>query len=300
MNQSDIHFHLLGRRLGFPFARTSLAIALSAALPANSQTPYPTRAAEMVLYQSAASKVLEKVRSEAPGVMVEISVKVGDPVRKGQILGHTELDATKLQLDLAQRAMESKANVEAAQGQAEAWTVTREETEDAVHRRKTEESRLSWAVAMEKMYRANYDSQLEVENVQLVQYEYWKQQYEKRFLKAPVDGIISEVLVDLGKGVNYATHVFTIRNENLYIIPIPVSAAVAEAASAEGTIPVRSSDGKSVSKAKVDSVSDDPRQVGGKVLKLMIEASDFPSALRAKLMGMKFDVLLPELAAKLE
>lgn len=159
-----------------------------------------------------------------------------------------------------------------------------------------EESRLDWAVAMEKMYRANYESQLETERVQQIQYEYWKAQYEKHFFRASVDGVISEVPVEVGKPVGFATHVFTIRNENTYTIPVPVSAAIADATLPQSTISVRSADGKSISKALVDSVSDDPRQSGGKIIKLLIQASDFPSALRSKLMGMKFDVLLPQVA----
>ncbi|MEX1115985.1 MAG: hypothetical protein WEB53_12095 [Akkermansiaceae bacterium] len=74
---------------------------------------------------SAAARVVEKVRAAAPGVVVEIFVKPGETVQKDQILGHTELDATKLQLDLAKRLRDTKANVESSLNQAEAWTVTR-------------------------------------------------------------------------------------------------------------------------------------------------------------------------------
>jgi hypothetical protein len=59
-------------------------------------------------------------------------------------------------------------------------------------------------------------------------------------------------------------------------------------------------DGKSVSSAKVDGVTDDPKTTGGKILRLLVHASDFPSLIRAKLKGMKFDVLLPEVAAYVE
>lgn len=275
------------------------AILLGCALisAANSQIPYPTQSGEMVLFESAgASRVVEKVRSGVQGVMATVVVKVGDTVKKGQVLGHTELDATKLQLDLARHTMESKANVESARSQAEAWTVAREETEDAVRRRKMEESRLEWALSMEKMYRANYELQLDAESAQTIQYDYWKEQYEKRFFRAPVDGVVSEVLVDVGKPVNFATHVFTISNESTYALPLSVPAEIAGAAVPNETLPVRSADGKSVTRALVDSVIDDPREAGRKIVKLLVKAADFPIATRAKLKGMKFDVLLPEVA----
>lgn len=267
---------------------------------AHAQSPYRSHSAEMVHFESAgASRVAEKVRSGAQGVMVEIHVKVGDTVRKGQLLGHTDLDATKLQLDLAERAKDSKANVESALGQSEAWTVAREETEEAVRRRKAEETRLEWAIAMEKMYKANYEAQLEVEKVQEIQYEHWKQQYEKRFFRAPVEGVVTEVLVNVGSGVNIATHVFTISNDNTYIVPVLVPAPLADSAIREGTLPVRSADGKSVIRALVDNVKDDPRSTGEKIINLLINAADFPAATRAKLKGMKFDVLLPQIAQEL-
>lgn len=262
------------------------------------QTPYTTSAGEMLLCESAAaSRVVEKVRSGVQGVLVETYVKVGDAVKKGQLLGHTELDATKLQLDLAQHTLTAKANVDAARGQADAWAVTREETEDAVRRRKVEKTRLDWAIAMEAMYRGTYETQLEAENLQLIQFEYWSQQYEKRFFRASVDGVVSEVVLDIGKPVNFGTHIYTVRNEDTLAIPVTVPAELAAAAAASKTLPVRTPDGKAVGNAQVDSVIDDPRQTGAKIIKLLVRASDFPAALRAKLIGMKFGVLLPQLAA---
>jgi multidrug efflux pump subunit AcrA (membrane-fusion protein) len=285
-----------------PFARRrsgiALALLIATASLSSAQVPIPTPSGEMLMCESAAaSRVVEKVRSTVQGVLVESYVKVGDPVAKGQLLGHTELDATKLQLDIAQHTMEAKANVESARNQAEAWKITREETEESVRRRKVEKSRLDWAIAMEGMYRGNFETQLEAENLQQIQYDYWKQQYEKRFFRAPIDGVVSEVMVEVGKPVNYATHLFTIRDEESLSIPVTVPAELAAAAISQKELPVRTRDGKSVSHAHVHSVADDPRNAGGKILKLLVRAADFPTALRAKLIGMKFDVLLPHLAS---
>lgn len=271
------------------FATTSHSIA---------QIPFPTPSGEQLLCESAAaSRVVEKVRSEVQGVMMQTYVKVGDAVKKGQLLGHAELDATKLQLDLAQHTMEAKANVDSARSQAEAWEVTREETAEAVRRREVQRSRLAWATAMEKMYRGTYEVQLEAESQQRIQYEYWKKQYDKRFFRAPVEGVVSEIMVEVGKPMTYATHLFTIRNEDTFCIPVTVPAELADAAASRTSIPVRSQVGKSVSRALVDSVADDPRNAGGKILRLLVRATDFPAALRSKLMGMKFDVLLPQVAS---
>jgi multidrug efflux pump subunit AcrA (membrane-fusion protein) len=264
---------------------------------AGAQIPYPTPDGEMLLFEStAAARVVEKVRAATPGVVVEIFVKSGETVQKNQILGHTELDATKLQLDLAKRLRDTKSNVEAALSQAEAWSVTRQETEEAVRKRDINKSRLDWAAAMEKMYQANYQAQLEAESVQEIHYQYWKRQYENRFFRAPAAGVVSAVVAEVGKPVNYATHLFTISNEDTYTLPISVPAPLAKSVVPNDRLPIRSADGKSVNRALVDSVSDDPRATGAKIIRLLVQAADFPATLRPKLTGMRFDVLLPQVA----
>lgn len=259
-----------------------------------SQTIHPTASGDMLMYQSAvANQVVEKVRASAPGVMVEIFVKPGDAVKKGQILGHTDLDTIKLQYDLAKAVFDSKSNVEAAQCQAEAWSVTRQETEDAIRRRKVEKTRLKWATAMEKMYHSTYEVQLDAEKTQFIQYEYWKEQYEKRFLRAPVDGVVSEVLTDIGKSVGIATHVFTIRNDQMFSITVTIPEKAARAAESSESVPVRPANGKASAYALVDSVSDNPAKVGDKIIRLLVPVADFPASMRSKLFGMKFEVLFP-------
>ncbi len=299
MNSPQFRFRSGLRLSGINFAL--LAFACSLATPAWAQSAYQTETGEKLLFKSTgATRIAEKVRANSPGVMVEIFVKTGDMVKKGDVLGHTELDAAKLQLDLAKRALDTKSNVDAAEGQAEAWTVTREETEEQVEKRKAEKTRLAWAMAMEKMYRANYEAQLETENVQQVQYDYFKDQYDKRFIKAPVDGIVSEIVVEVGKSVNFATHVFTISDENTFSFPVTAPAPLVAAVSPGDKLPVRSSDGKSVTRALVDSIIEDPRAAGEKIIRLLVRATDFPAAVRPNLKGMKFDVLLPQTANGLE
>ncbi len=262
----------------------------------NAGTPYQTQASGMLLVESeGATRVVEKVCSAVAGVMVEVFVKEGDKVKKGQVLGHLELEATKLQLDLARVAMESKANVDAARGQADAWTATREETEESVRHRTVEQVRLDWAIGMEKMYQAQCQVQLDLERTQLIQYDYWKDQYEKRFFRAPADGVVSEVPLEVGKPVTIGMHVFTVGNDGAYTVPVPVSAALADAAVSLGSLPVRCADGKSVGHAPIDSVTDDPLNKDSKIIHLLVRGADFSAAVRKNLQGMRFDVLLPRL-----
>ncbi len=260
----------------------------------NAQHVSPPSVSERVLVESsAASRVVEKVLARAPGVIAELTVQVGDVVHKGQILGNLDCDAVKLQRDLARHAMDSKASLEAARCQADAWRVTREETQEAVHRRTAAKSRLDWALAMEKMYRSTYDVQVEAEKTRAIQYEYCQEQYEKRFFRAPVDGVVAEVLMEVGKPATFGSHILTIGNETTYCVPVAVSASLAAAAVPLSTLPVRAADGKSVCRGLVEGVMNDPHAVGGKIIKLLVRAADFPLLTRTHLLGMKFEVLLP-------
>lgn len=266
---------------------------------AAAQVPFRSQAGEKFLFESAAaSRVVEKVRSESEGTMVRIFVKPGDSVVKGQVLGHFELDAAEHKLNLARHAMESRSSLDATLAQADSWTVTREETEVQVRKRNLEQSRLDWATAMERMYRATYEQKLEEKKAQKMEYEFCKDQFEKRHFRAPVDGIVTEVLLEVGNRVGIATHAFTISNDNAYSLPLIVPDAIADAAVSEKVLPVRTADGKSVAKAKVHSVSDDPKTTGSKIVRLLIKAADFPVVTRNRLMGMKFDVLLPQVASE--
>lgn len=247
----------------------------------------------MIFESGTASRVVEKVRSAAAGVIVEIFVEPGDIVIKGQILGHTDLDATKLQLDIAKSTLEAQGNVEAARGQAEAWTVTRRETEESLRKRKVEKIRLEWASAMEEMYRGTYEVQLDAKKTQEIQYAYWKEQYEKRFIRATVDGVVSEILTEIGNNVSIASHVFTIRNDSMISIPVKIPTDIAHTPEPGDILPICPAGDKTATPARVDSIISNPNKSLEKTARLFVLANDFPAALRAKLIGMKFEVLVP-------
>lgn len=288
---------LSGQRLsGFPFALAAISISAGMICGlARAQDFHLSRIGEKIVVESAgASPVSEKIRAGSPGVLVAVFVKVGDTVKKGQVLGHTELAATKYQLDLARHAMENEAALRAMQGQAEAWAATREETQEAVRKRKVEESRLDWASGMERFHRNNYEAQLEQKKLQRIQYEYWQQQYESRFFKAPADGVVTEVLLDIGKPVNHATHVFTVGNKDSYVAPVTVPAEFAAAIANNALLPIRATNGRHVTNGLVDSISDDPKKPGFKIIRLLVNRSDFPAETGSNLSGTKFDVLLPQ------
>jgi hypothetical protein len=137
---------------------------------------------------------------------------------------------------------------------------------------------------------------LEQKKLQRIQYEYWQQQYEARFFKAPVDGVVTEVLLDVGKPVTYATHVFTVGNKDSYMVPLTVPAEFANALSTNSLLPIRATNGKHVARGLVDSITDNPKAPGKKIIKLLVNGRDFPTETSSNLSGTKFDVLLPQTA----
>jgi multidrug efflux pump subunit AcrA (membrane-fusion protein) len=281
---------------GFQIVSLSAIIATGLWLtPVRAAEPHQTESGEQIIVESGeAAPVTEKVRAAAPGTLVAIMVKPGDTVEKGRVLGHTELAATKYQLDLARHALENNASISAAEGQAEAWRATREETEEAVRRRRLDKTRLEWARGMEKFHRGNYEVQLEQKKSQRIQYEYWQEQYEARFLRAPVDGVVTEVLLEPGRTVAYATHVFTVSNEHAYMVPVSVPAKLVQWVLANSMLPIRSTKGREVTRGRVDSIIDDPSAPGNKIIRLLVSETDMPPGARANPAGMTFDVLLPQ------
>lgn len=263
--------------------------------PTFAQNPSDIRSDGKVIIESGeATLVTEKVRASAPGTLVAIMVKVGDTVKKGRILGHTELTAAKYQLDLAKYALENTATLKAAEGQADAWQATRIETEQAARKRIVEKSRIDWAIGMEKFYRGNFEAQIENKKIQRVHYKYWQEQYEARFLRAPVDGVVSSILLEPGDKIDYATHVFTISNEHCYLVPISVPAKLIQRILANSILSIRSTQSLEVTRGKVDSIIDDPASPDKKIVRLLVRKVDMPPGANPTASGATFDVLLPQ------
>lgn len=279
----------------FGILTAAFAVGLLFAGKAPAEAPIlPTADALLRFESGAAARVVEKVRASRPGTVIEVYAKVGETVKKGQVLGHTELDAVQMSKDMAQANLEAQGNVDEKFWQHKAWTIQREEAEEAVKRRQVPKSRLEWATSMEKMFEAQYRTQLEAEDLQKIQYEFYTQEYDARFFRSPVEGVVSEVLVAPGQGVNFATHVATVKNEAQFSVPVTLPVSLADSAMRAGTLLVRSPNGRAMIRAVVDSMIDDPSAPGErKIAKLLIKEADLPSIPGQKTEGVKFDVFVP-------
>ncbi len=238
--------------------------------------------------------IVEHLRASAPGVLVSLRVKQGETVKKGQILGNIDLDATVFQLDLARHAVLNNSTLEAMKAQFNAYTAIREETEIAVRKRRAEPTRLQWAISMEQFHENNYKAQIQQKKLQQIQYEHWSKQYENRIFRAPVDGVVSEIRFALGQNIGIAAHVFTITNEDACMIPVEVPEEVAAGVTDGAEVPIRSVKGLYVAHGTVDAISDSPSGAKKKLIRLLVRRCDFPTAAAGKLLGSRFSVLLPQ------
>lgn len=238
----------------------------------------------------------EIVRIGAPGTIEEVFVQVGDAVSKGQRLAHTELYSTKLNLDIAKANLEANGTVYQNLKQYVSASIQREQAENAAaqNKNKTTTYQLEYAQAQEEMAKGQYEAQLDTKKVQKIQLDYWESEYKRRIVCSPMDGTISQVLVKPGVGVNYATHVFTIRKEGYYSVLVTVPTALAGTAAQMHSLMIQGPNGGLIN-AVVDSVTDDPSAPGkNKIFKLLVPGNEIPVTNGAKPDGMKFDVLIPK------
>ena len=157
-----------------------------------------------------AQQVAEVIRAKRAGILVALFVKPGDLVTKNQVLGHTELDAARLNLDTARANLEATGTLDQMFWQHQALITTREEMEEAVRKRTAPKSRLKFTIAMEQAAQGQYQAQLDIEKVQKINFEHCQKEYEARFIHSPIDGVVSEVKVALGQAVAVGAPVFTV------------------------------------------------------------------------------------------
>lgn len=192
-----------------------------------------------LLESGVAEQVVEVVRAKRTGTLVALFVKPGDVVGKDQVLGHTELDMAMLNVATARANLEATGTLEQMFWQYQALVVTREEMEEAVHKRTAPKSRLQFAQAMEKWAKGQYQAQQDIKKVQKINLEHCQKEYESRFIHSPVDGVVTEVKVALGQAVGMGAPIFTVSTGSNLSAPLAVPSAAAATANQAGKLSVQ-------------------------------------------------------------
>ena len=246
---------------------------------------------------SAATIAEEVVRMAAQGTIEEVFVQVGELVKKGQPLAHTDLYSTRLNLSIARTNYEATGTVDSNLNQFKQGELQHQHADDLYrqNKNKTTSYQLEGAALQEGVWGGQYQAHLESKNTQKIQLDYWEDEYRRRIVVAPFEGIITEVLAKPGVGVNFGTHVFTIRKKGYYAISVTAPASLADSAAKIGNLMVQGPGGGPPIQALVNSVNDDLTAPGkNKILKLLINGNDIPLKKDANPAGMKFEVFIPE------
>jgi multidrug efflux pump subunit AcrA (membrane-fusion protein) len=266
----------------------SIAAPTDAAEPQTNQSAAPTR-----VPAGAAEPVVEVIRTKRAGTVVALLVKPGDVVSKDQVLGHIELDAAKLSVDTARANLEATGTLDQMFWQYQALTVTRGEMEEAVRKRTAPKSRLQYALHMEKWAKAQLEAQQDLKKVQKINFEHYQNEYESRFFRAPIEGVVTEVKVAVGQVVGIGAVAFTVSNESRLSVPVAVPVPAAAAALQAGKLSLRAEPGQPTIWAKVAGGSGHPSTPGvKKSLHLSVNKSDLPAGVACK--ALKVEVLVPD------
>ncbi len=243
----------------------------------------------------AAEQTSEIVRVKRAGTVVALFVKAGDTVKKGQVMGHTELDQAKLNMDTAATNLNAEGALNQMYWQHQAMIHSRADAETNARKRLISESRLQQAISMEKWAEGQYQVQKDLKKVQKIHYNHYKSEYDSRIFRAPFDGVVKEVKVTLAQSVGLAYHAFTITNDTYWSVPVSLSESSAKAAVQAGRIPLRAKSGGATIWGTVAGVSDQFTAAGmSKIVRLLVDKNDLKGH-QAKVVpqDLKFDIIVP-------
>lgn len=145
-----------------------------------------SRAAAAVVYDGVVEAIRQTVvAAQVPGTVVSLDVKAGDPVKAGQVLGRLDARAAE------QQAGAAAAQVQAARATQEAATREFERQQQLYSQNYISRAALDRAEAAHKSAQAEAAAQLASAGAARTQSGFY-------VVKAPYDGIVSEVSVVLG------------------------------------------------------------------------------------------------------
>lgn len=258
------------------------------------EAPLPDIGPAIRVESGPARDAVQTVRAQRAGTVVALVAKVGDSVRKDQVLGHIDTGQTSLQMETAKANLEGTGTLDQMYWQYQAAITTRKEIELAVHKRTAAKTRLEHAMNMENFAEGQYQAQRDLKRVQRIHYDHYQREYENSFFRSPIEGTVKEVKVTVGQSVGIAAHVFTISNESKLEVLVTVPVAAAEAALRAGRLPMRAKTGGSTVWATVAGVDPPPEpNAPTRTLRLLADRSDAEAGGPGGPVPTAFDVMVP-------
>lgn len=232
---------------------------------------------------------VQAIRSLAPGTITKIYARPGQLVKAGEILAELDYDQQLYQRNTAKAQMDSEGGMQSAEGQLSQRKAELEEARDLLKKRVIAEYRVASAEAWVRWAEGQLKSIREQKEQQKLAYEYWATEYEKRFIRAPLDGVITELKVSEGQGIGIAAHVFTQNNPSAMQLSTSVVAAQMGNVNVNDKLLVRPPGGGKLMQAVVQEVIDDPADPTKKIVRLLVGNRASGEAYKTG----QFDVFLP-------
>jgi len=201
----------------------AVCIALLSPLPASAQDA-PTQGSALPLADTLAASesfdcVIEpqqtvKLSSAVAGVIREVTVDRGDVVKRGQVVARLEAGVEEANLALAQAKASSDATIRSAEAKLEFLRRKHERTEELVAKKVATAATFEENLANARM--AEQDLRIAQLNAQVAQLELNQSRavVELRVLRAPFDGVVTEVLLHPGEYRNDQSPILTLAQVN--------------------------------------------------------------------------------------
>ena len=151
-----------------------------------------------------------KLSSAVAGVIREVTVDRGDLVKRGQVVARLEAGVEEANLALAQAKATNEAAIKSAEAKLEFLQRKHERTEELVTKKVATAATFEENLANAKM--AEQDLRIAELNAQVAQLEVNQSRavVEQRVLRAPFDGVVTEVLLHPGEYRNDQSPIVTL------------------------------------------------------------------------------------------
>lgn len=269
--------------------RLGCFLLAASALIAQEAEPAVRGYAQLKADQSGAPTVA--VRSLAPGTVTKIYARPGQQIKYGEILSELDYDQQLYQRDTSKAQAEAEGGMQSAEGQLAQRKADLEEMKELLRRRQVAEYRVVSAEAWVQWAEGQLKAIREQKEQQKITYEYWSNEYEKRFIRSPLDGVVAEVKVTEGQGIGVAAHVYTITNTNATQLTAVMTADQLGNVGVKDRVLVRQPGSKKLVPAVVQEIVEDPADKTKKTVRLLFDNRLAGEAIKPG----QFDLFLPSI-----
>lgn len=197
---------------------------------------------------------IEKVHTGDRGLLAELRATVGQKVHEGELMATLEDTVQRHAYERARLNMRDDSSVRIAEANLAKSNAELREIEAKVRRRQASDLDVQKAASDLKIAEARLDSAIISHQQKELQYEEAKRNLEKRRIRAPMDGVVLEVMKGRGEDMKSGEHLFTVIDPAKVKLNMVMPASSARNLQVGQTVPVRQGSTGMHRLARVDSI----------------------------------------------